>query len=125
MGRGLNCATSLKSNRKRHLRGSKAYFKYFPTITGVVTSILEKEARQPSSGKRTCVRVNTKMGILVAYIPHDHIKTYINVHDTVVIQSIGGKKGRSMGDIPGARFKVIKIGNKATSQIFKGRISVK
>ena len=40
----------------------------------------------------------------------------------VLIEGIGGRMGRSYGDIPGVRFKVIKVNNVSLHELVKGRI---
>ncbi|MEO2241358.1 MAG: 30S ribosomal protein S12, partial [Euryarchaeota archaeon] len=43
-------------------------------------------------------------------------------HDEVVIEGIGGPKGRAKGDIPGVRYKVVKVNDVALSELLKGKI---
>jgi small subunit ribosomal protein S12 len=45
----------------------------------------------------------------------------INEHDEVVVEGIGGSRGRSMGDIPGVRFKVIKVNGVSLEAILRGK----
>ena len=40
----------------------------------------------------------------------------------VMIEGIGGPSGRSMGDIPGVRWKVSKVNNVALSEMVSGKI---
>ena len=39
-----------------------------------------------------------------------------------MIEGIGGPSGRSMGDIPGVRWKVTKVNNVALEEMVKGKI---
>ena len=39
----------------------------------------------------------------------------------VVIEGIGGRMGKSYGDIPGVRFKVIKVNNVSLQEMVRGR----
>ncbi len=39
-----------------------------------------------------------------------------------MIEGIGGPSGRSMGDIPGVRWKVSKVNNVALEQMVSGKI---
>jgi len=121
---GLNSARKLVANRKKYLRPRSTRFSTFPTLKGVVLSPLQKEAKQPSSGNRMCWRVTTRIGNIIAYSPLDGIRNMIKVHDTVTVSSIGGSNGRSMGDIPGARFKIVKIGRMPVKELFKGTRTV-
>ena len=43
-------------------------------------------------------------------------------NDEVVVEGIGGRMGRSYGDIPGVRFKVIKVNDVSLDQLVKGKI---
>ncbi|MEK6801035.1 MAG: 30S ribosomal protein S12, partial [Nanoarchaeota archaeon] len=40
----------------------------------------------------------------------------------VIIERIGGKKGRSKGDIRGIRFQVIKVNDQPLRRLVKGKI---
>ena len=82
------------------------------------------EAKQPNSAIRKCVRVqlikNGKQ--LTAFAPGDGAIGFIDEHDEVMIEGIGGPSGRSMGDIPGVRWKVSKVNNVALSEMVSGKI---
>ena len=39
-----------------------------------------------------------------------------------MIERIGGKQGRSKGDIPGVRFKIIKVNDQPLHLLVKGKI---
>lgn len=82
------------------------------------------EAKQPNSAIRKCVRVqlikNGKQ--LTAFAPGDGAIGFIDEHDEVLITGIGGPSGRSMGDIPGVRWKVAKVNNVSLEQMVKGKI---
>ncbi|MBQ3472941.1 MAG: 30S ribosomal protein S12, partial [Methanobrevibacter sp.] len=71
-----------------------------------------------------CVRVqlikNGKQ--LTAFAPGDGAIGFIDEHDEVMIEGIGGPSGRSMGDIPGVRWKVSKVNNVALSEMVSGKI---
>ena len=40
---------------------------------------------------------------------------------TVLIEGIGGRMGRSYGDLPGVRFKVIQVNNVSLDEMVRGR----
>ncbi|MDK2990729.1 MAG: small subunit ribosomal protein, partial [Methanoculleus sp.] len=42
-------------------------------------------------------------------------------HDEVEIEGIGGRLGRSMGDIPGVRYVVTKVNNVSLREMVIGR----
>jgi small subunit ribosomal protein S12 len=91
---------------------------------GLVVSKVQKEAKQPNSAMRKCCKVqlikNTKT--VTAFIPGNLAQKFIDEHDEVVIERIGGKQGRSKGDIPGVRFKVIKVNDQPLRLLWKGKI---
>jgi len=91
---------------------------------GIVISKFEKEARQPNSAMRKCCKVQLiKNGIQVgAFIPGNLAQKYIDEHDEVVIERIGGRMGRSKGDIPGIRFQVIKVNDQPLHLLWQGKI---
>ncbi|MEM2811077.1 MAG: 30S ribosomal protein S12, partial [Candidatus Korarchaeum sp.] len=59
--------------------------------------------------------------IITAFAPGDGALNVINEHDEVVVEGIGGSRGRSMGDIPGVRFKVIKVNGVSLEAILRGK----
>ena len=91
---------------------------------GIVLSKFQKEARQPNSAMRKCCRVqlmkNAKQ--VTAFIPGNLAQKFIDEHDEVIIERIGGKQGRSKGDIPGVRWKVIKVNDQPLKLLWKGKI---
>ncbi|MHC1580147.1 30S ribosomal protein S12 [Methanopyrus sp.] len=95
-----------------------------PQARGIVLEKVGVEAKQPNSAIRKCVRVQLiKNGKQVtAFCPGDGAIDYIDEHDEVVIEGIGGPKGRAKGDIPGVRYKVVKVNDVALSELLKGKI---
>lgn len=91
---------------------------------GIVVSKFQKEARQPNSAMRKCCKVQLiKNGIAVgAFIPGNLAQKFIDEHDEVIIERIGGRSGRQKGDIPGIRFKVIKVNEQPLHRLWKGQI---
>jgi len=91
---------------------------------GIVLQKIQKEAKQPNSAMRKCCRVqltkNSKQ--VTAFIPGNLAQKFIDEHDEVMIQRIGGKQGRSKGDIPGVRFQVIKVNDQPLHLLVKGKI---
>jgi small subunit ribosomal protein S12 len=134
---GLLSATKLKKSRRKFKWKDKRYRKKKLGITvkfdplegksqakGIVTEKVQKEAKQPNSAMRKCCRVqlikNSKM--VTAFIPGNLAQKFIDEHDEVVIERIGGKQGRSKGDIPGVRFMVTKVNDQPLSRLWKGKI---
>ena len=91
---------------------------------GIVLAKVQKEAKQPNSAMRKCCRVQlTKNGKQVtAFIPGNLAQKFIDEHDEVMIERIGGKQGRTKGDIPGVRFQVIKVNDQPLSRLVSGKI---
>ena len=91
---------------------------------GIVVGKFQKEARQPNSAMRKCCKVQLiKNGVSVgAFIPGNLAQRFIDEHDEVIIERIGGRMGRSKGDIPGIRFQVIKVNDQPLRRLVKGKI---
>jgi small subunit ribosomal protein S12 len=136
MGKGIYSARKLERDRKilrwsypkyiRRLSGSKIRADPLggaPLARGIVLEKVGIEAKQPNSAIRKAVRIQLiKNGRQVtAFTPGDGAIGFIDEHDEVVIDRIGGRMGRSMGDIPGVRFKVIAVNNVSLDEMVKGR----
>lgn len=78
------------------------------------------EAKQPNSAIRKCVRVQLiKNGKkITAFVPNDGCLNYIEENDEVLISGFG-RSGHAVGDIPGVRFKVVKVANVSLLALFK------
>ena len=59
---------------------------------------------------------------VTAFVPGYNAIKLIDEHDEVLIESIGGSKGRSKGDIPGVRWKVIKVNDQSLKALVTGKI---
>ncbi|MFC1710840.1 30S ribosomal protein S12 [Nanoarchaeota archaeon] len=134
---GLGSAKKLEKNRKKFrwksrkfkARALNLYAKSDPLeganqAKGIVLQKVQKEAKQPNSAMRKCCRVQlTKNGKQVtAFIPGNLAQKYIDEHDEVMIERIGGKQGRSKGDIPGVRFQVIQVNDQYLARLVSGKI---
>ncbi len=135
--RGLNAGKKLKQRRKRSKWMKRTFIsrslglkrKADPLggasqAKGIVLEKIQLEAKQPNSAMRKCVRVQlTKNGKQVtAFCPGDGATKLIDEHDEVIIECIGGRMGRSKGDIPGVRWCVIKVNDQSLDALLKGRI---
>ena len=91
---------------------------------GIVLSKFQKEAKQPNSAMRKCCKVQlTKNGKQVgAFIPGNLAQKFVDEHDEVMIERIGGKQGRTKGDIPGIRYQVIKVNDQPLARLATGKI---
>ncbi|UCG71232.1 MAG: 30S ribosomal protein S12 [Thermoplasmata archaeon] len=136
MPRGLNTARKLRKNRKK-FRWNDRYFKKrmlrlkeksdplegSAQARGIVLEKVGIEAKQPNSAIRKCVKVQLiKNGRqITAFAVGDGAINYIDEHDEVLVEGIGGRMGRSYGDIPGVRLKVIQVNNISLNELVTGR----
>jgi len=91
---------------------------------GIVLSKFQKEAAQPNSAMRKCCKVQlTKNGKTVgAFIPGNLAQKFIDEHDEVLIERIGGKQGRAKGDIRGIRWQIIKVNDQPLHRLVSGKV---
>ncbi|WMW21117.1 MULTISPECIES: 30S ribosomal protein S12 [Methanolobus] len=94
-----------------------------PQGRGIVLEKVGIEAKQPNSAIRKCVRIQLiKNGRQVsAFCPGDGAINFIDEHDEVTVERIGGRMGGAMGDIPGVRFKVTAVNNVSLREMVIGR----
>jgi len=116
-------------NRKYKVRTLNLFAKSDPLkgasqAKGLVLSKFQKEAAQPNSAMRKCCKVQlTKNGKTVgAFIPGNLAQKFVDEHDEVIIERIGGKQGRAKGDIRGIRFQVIKVNDQPLDRLVSGKI---
>src|SRR3989344_3344144 len=135
--KGLYSAKKLKKRRNQSRWLNKTYIRRIRRLRikadplrgssqarAIVLEKVQKEAKQPNSAMRKCVKAQViKNGKqITAFVPGYNAIKFINEHDEVIIESIGGKKGRAKGDIPGTRFQVIKVNDQSLDALLKGRI---
>merc|ERR1712085_223703 len=87
---------------------------------GIVVEKLGIEAKQPNSAIRKCCRVQLiKNGKkITAFVPNDGCLNYIEENDEVLIAGFG-RRGHAVGDIPGVRFKVVKVAGCGLLALYK------
>jgi small subunit ribosomal protein S12 len=139
--KGLNAGKKLKKRRKNLRWHNKWYTKRVlqlkkksdplrgsPQAKAIVLEKSQVEAKQPNSAMRKVVKCQLiKNGRKVtAFVPGYNAIKFINEHDEVIIECIGGRMGRSKGDIPGIRWQVIKVNDQSlralvSKKIEKGR----
>ena len=90
---------------------------------GIVLEKVGIESKQPNSAIRKCVRVQiVKNGKQVtAFLPGDGALNFVDEHDEVELEGIGGSMGRAMGDIPGVRWQVCKVNGVSLNEMVYGR----
>ncbi|NHV99500.1 MAG: 30S ribosomal protein S12 [Thaumarchaeota archaeon] len=136
MGKGEFAARSLIKVRRKFRWSYKYYTRRVlrlkelydplegaPMARGVVLEKIGIASKQPNSAVRKCVRVQLiKNGKeITAFVPKDGGLNFINERDEVIVAGIGGTLGRSMGDIPGVRYKVISVNGVSLDALLKGK----
>ncbi|MCD6312286.1 MAG: 30S ribosomal protein S12 [Thaumarchaeota archaeon] len=136
MGNGEFAARKLRLNRRKFRRSQRKYrirllrlkervdpLEGAPMARGIVIQKVGVESRQPNSAVRKCVRVQLiKNGkVVTAFCPGDGALNVIDEHDEVIIAGIGGTLGRSMGDLPGVRYKVELVNGVPINLLITGR----
>jgi len=136
-GKGLFNAKKLKKHRWNSRWSNKWFVKRTlrlkekvdpmegaPQARGIVLEKRQLEAKQPNSAMRKAVRVqlskNSKQ--ITAFCPGNRAITFINEHDEVLMEGIGGRMGKSKGDIPEVKWKVIAVNNKPLKWLVKGKV---
>ena len=136
MARGLYTARQLKRSAQRRRWSDRRYktrmlrlreksdpLEGSAQARGIVLEKVGIEAKQPNSGIRKAVKVQLiKNGRqITAFAVGDGAINFIDEHDEVLVEGIGGRLGRSYGDLPGIRFKVIKVNNISLDELVRGR----
>lgn len=136
LGRGMNTARKLKKDRKKRRWSDRNFKKRMLKLRersdplegsaqakGIVLEKVGIEAKQPNSAIRKCVKVQLiKNGRqITAFAVGDGAINFIDEHDEILVEGIGGSMGRSYGDIPGVRFKVIQVNNVSLDELVRGR----
>ena len=135
--RGLGATRKLKKNRRAgrwhhrpfirktlNLKKKSDPLEGASQAKGIVLEKVQLEAKQPNSAMRKCCRVQLiKNGKQVtAFAPGDGATKLIDEHDEVIIECIGGKMGRSKGDIPGVRWCIIKVNDQSLTALLHGKL---
>ena len=94
-----------------------------PQARGIVLEKVGVESKQPNSGIHKCVRVqlikNGKQ--ITAFVPNDGGLKYVDEHDEVLLQGIGGSQGGAYGHLPGVRWAVFKVNGVSLLAILAGK----
>lgn len=124
MGKGEFAGRELERKRKRQRWLKKTYKrkrlklkeKFDPLegssqAKGIVIEKKVLEQKQPHSGLIKCVKIQLiKNGKMVtAFAPRSGAINYIDEHDEVTIDGLGGSQRGQMGSIPGVRYKVVAV----------------
>ncbi|PAA48221.1 hypothetical protein BOX15_Mlig009710g1, partial [Macrostomum lignano] len=132
---GIRTARKLRNNRREQRWADKDYKKsHLGTrwkanpfggashAKGIVVEKIGVEAKQPNSAIRKCVRVQLiKNGKkITAFVPNDGCLNFIEENDEVLVSGFG-RAGHAVGDIPGVRFKIVKVANVSLWALFRGK----
>jgi len=136
MAKGLYTARKLRKDRQKsrwsdstykrrmlHLKEKSDPLEGAAQARGIVLEKVGIEAKQPNSAIRKCVKIQLiKNGRqITAFAVGDGAINFIDEHDEVLVEGIGGRLGRSYGDIPGVRYKVIKVNSVSLNELVRGR----
>ncbi|KAF9359398.1 40S ribosomal protein S23 [Mortierella sp. NVP85] len=131
--RGLQAARKLRTTRRDNRWADKHYkrqalgtaFRFSPFggsshAKGIVLEKIGVEAKQPNSAIRKCVRVQLiKNGKkITAFVPNDGCLNFVDENDEVLIAGFG-RSGHAVGDLPGVRFKVVKVSGVSLLALWK------
>lgn len=134
--KGEFSARKLKRKRKKFLWSDRYYKRKMlrldvkadplggaPQARGIVLEKVGVESKQPNSAIRKCVRIQLiKNGKQIsAFLPGDGALNVVDEHDEVTVVGIGGARGRAKGDLPGVRWKVIKVNNVSLEAVLIGK----
>ena len=135
MGRGLFAGAKMAKDRQKFRWSDRRYKKRMlksrakhdplagsTQAKGIVIEKVGIEAKQPNSALRKCARVQLiKNGKkIAAFVPNDGCLNFIDENDEVLIAGFG-RRGHAVGDIPGVRFKVVKVSGVALIALFRGK----
>lgn len=109
--------------KRAKIYSKKSLLKGAPQAKGIVLEKKGITARQPNSGIRKCVRVKLiKNGKeLTALAPKDKAIKFIEIHDQVTVEGIGGRKGGPVGDLWGVKFKVVEVNGQSLEMLRSGK----
>ena len=122
--RGINAGRKLRVKRRLNRWADKKYklahqtakwrkpFQGCSHAAGIVVEKVGVEAKQPNSAIRKCVRVQLKKNNkrITCFVPKDGGLSFVDENDEVLIAGFG-RCGKAVGDLPGVRFKVVKVAN--------------
>lgn len=94
-----------------------------PQGRGIVTEKRGVPQKQPHSGIAKCVRVQLiKNGkLLTAFAPRDGAIKFIDEHDEVTVEGVGGAQGGPYGSQWGVKYRVTHVNGQALEMLRSGR----
>ncbi len=134
MARGEFAARSLEKKRKKWRRKHRKYknkslkakfdlLEGSPQAKGIVLEKRGVQQKQPHSGICKCVRVqlikNGKQ--LTAFVPKDGAIKFVDEHDEVIVEGVGGAQGGPYGSQWGVKYRVTHVNGQALEMLRTGR----
>lgn len=115
--------SSDKTKRKVFKMWSKDPLKGAQAGTAIVLKKKGVEQKQPHSGIIKCVRCQlVKNGIQVtAFVPGTNAIRFIDEHDTVTLEGVGGSQRSAIGSQHGIKYKVVGVNGVSLSELMKGK----
>ncbi|EWC78739.1 ribosomal protein S23 (S12) [Plasmodium falciparum UGT5.1] len=109
----VSTSNIFKKFKIEHINGINYLRKYMLSFNNILHSI-------PNSAYRKCVRVQLiKNGKkITAFVPGDGCLNFIDENDEVLVSGFG-RSGHSVGDLPGVKFKVVKVARVSLLALFK------
>ncbi|MHA1958795.1 MAG: 30S ribosomal protein S12 [Candidatus Thorarchaeota archaeon] len=94
-----------------------------PQARGIVLEKVGIESKQPNSAIRKCIRIQlSKNGKqITVFLPGDGALKYIDEHDTVMVEGIGGAGGGAVGDLPGVRWSCTHVNGVSLESLIYGK----
>ncbi|RLF44367.1 MAG: 30S ribosomal protein S12, partial [Thermoplasmata archaeon] len=94
-----------------------------PQAKGIVIEKVGREQKQPHSGIIKCVRVQlVKNGkVVTAHLPRDKAKDYVDEHDEVLIEGLGGSQRGAIGSMWGIKYRVVSVNGISLEQLRTGK----
>jgi small subunit ribosomal protein S12 len=134
--KGLLSGRKLSKRRKRFRYNKKGFnvwrsgvwrkfdpLKGAPQARGIVLEKVNREPKKPNSALRKCARVqlvkNAK--VVTAFLPGVDAIKHVDEHNEVIIERVGGAQRGARGDLPGVKFRVIKVNGVDLQQIIAGK----
>ncbi len=128
-------ARNLKKKRKKFRWSSNVYkrkklklwklepFEGAPLARAIVLKKKGIEQKQPHSGIIKAVRAQLiKNGIQVtAFVPGDNAIRFIDEHNEVMLEGLGGSQGGAIGSMHGIKYRVISVSGVPLSELLKGK----
>jgi len=115
---------SSKARKKKLLKlWKKDPLEGAPQGRGIVLKKKGVEQKQPHSGIIKAVRVQLiKNGIQVtAFVPGTNSIKFIDEHDEVLLEGVGGSQKSAVGSMHGIKYRVVGVNGASLKEIVKGK----